>query len=186
MNEDTELFQFWSNSYLNSQINFGKFNKIEFKNIIAYGSITGSPILTLIKKYNYTSQSNHECAHLTILGTIYNLNETNIIAESNNKLENLLAHINIKNCKDKIDELVKENDVIHILGYRKLAKILILKIKINDNTQDYYISASPFLKEIALEKLSDDIIFTLIAGPFKTTSTKKSARIYLTPCVTNE
>ena len=50
LNEEVKLFQFWSSSYINSQIKFDKFNKIEFDNIIAYGSISGYPILTLIKK----------------------------------------------------------------------------------------------------------------------------------------
>ena len=54
LNAHTKLFQFWSNSYINSQIKFDKFNKLLFENISAYGSISGFPIITIIKKYNFT------------------------------------------------------------------------------------------------------------------------------------
>ena len=64
LNEEIKLFEFWSNSYINSQIKFDKFNKIEFGDILAYGSISGYPILTLVKKYNITSKSNHLSAYL--------------------------------------------------------------------------------------------------------------------------
>ena len=50
LNEDVKLFQFWSSSCINSQIKCDKFNKIEFDNIIAWGSISGYPILTIIRK----------------------------------------------------------------------------------------------------------------------------------------
>ena len=43
-----------------------------------------------------------------------------------NKLEILLANINTKCCKEKIDEIVNTNDIIHIIGYRSLNKILII------------------------------------------------------------
>ena len=49
LNEEVKLFQFWSNSCINSQIKFDKFNKIESHNVIAYGSISGYSIITLIK-----------------------------------------------------------------------------------------------------------------------------------------
>ena len=50
LNEQAKLFQFWSNSYLNSQIKIDKFIKIEFGNILAYGSVFGYAILSLIKR----------------------------------------------------------------------------------------------------------------------------------------
>ena len=61
---EAKLFQFWSNSYINSQIKFNNFSKIEFESIIGYGSISGDSILILIKKYNFTSKSNHLSAFL--------------------------------------------------------------------------------------------------------------------------
>ena len=57
-NEGTDLYHFWSKSYVNSQSRFHKFNKKEFKNISAHGSFAGCPILELIKKYSFTSKSN--------------------------------------------------------------------------------------------------------------------------------
>ena len=50
LDEEVKLFQFWSNSYINSQIKFDNFKKIDFGDILAYGSISGYPLLTLVKK----------------------------------------------------------------------------------------------------------------------------------------
>ena len=98
-----------------------------------------------------------------------------------NKLEFLLANINTRSCKDKIDDIVNTNDIVHIIGYRSLNKILILKLRINDVTDDHYVIASYFLKEIVLNKIKDENQFSLIAGPYKINPQKKPSRIYLTP-----
>ena len=103
-----------------------------------------------------------------------------------NKLEILLANINTKCCKEKIDEIVNTNDIVHIVGYRSLNKGLILKLGINDVLDDHYIIASYFLKEIVLNKIKDENQFSLVTGPYKTNPQKKPSRIYLTPWVTNE
>ena len=182
LNEEVELFQFWSNSHINSQIKFDKFKKIDFGNIIAYGSISGYPILTLVKKYNFTSNSNHLSASLQIYGINYDIQEDEIEnIQALNKLEILLANINTRSCKEKIDEIVNTNDILHIVGYRSLNKSLIIKLKINDATGDHYILASYFLKEIVLNKIKDENQFSLVAGPYKTNPQKKPTRIYLTP-----
>ena len=187
LNKNTKLFQFWSNSYKNSQIKFDKFNKIEFGDILAYGSISAYPMLTIIKKYNFTSKSNNLSAHIQIYGINYD-NQGDEIEniQAIIKLEIILANINTKSCKEKIDEIVNTNDIVHIIGYRSLNKSLILKLRINNVTDDYYVIASYFLKEIILNKIKDENQFTLISGLFKTNPQKKSSRIYLTPWVTNE
>ena len=179
LNKDTTLFQFWSNSYLNSIINVASFKKLDFKNIIAYGSISGNPIITLVKKYNFTTKSNHTAAHIEINNLIDNANENSNLP--NNTLEELLSNVTTKSCTLKIDEIVKENDIIVVKGYRKLAKSLILKLKFNVNEDENYFIASPFLKELAIKKIEKEIHFKVIAGPFKTTAQKKSARTYFTP-----
>ena len=69
-NEGTELYDIWSKSYVNSQSRFHEFYKKEFKNISANGSIAGCPILTLIKKYSFTSKSNQ----LSFFRQIYGVN----------------------------------------------------------------------------------------------------------------
>ena len=146
---EVKLFQFWSNSYINSQIKFDKFKKIDFGDIIAYGSISGYPLLTIVKKYNFTSKSNHLSAHIQIYGINYDIQEDEIEnIQTLNKLEILLANIDTRSCKDKIDEIVNTNDIIHIIGYRSLNKSLIIKLRINDVTDDHYVIASYFLKEI--------------------------------------
>ena len=118
LNEEIKLFQFWSNSCINSQIRFDKFNKIEFDSIIADGSISEFPILTVIRKYNFTSKSNHLSAFLQINGITYDIQQDEIEnVQTLNKLEILLANISTKYCKDKIDEIVNTNDIIHVIGY---------------------------------------------------------------------
>ena len=182
LDEQTKLFQFWSNSYINSQIKFDKFKQIDFGNILAYGSISGFPLLTLVKKYNFTSKNNNLSASLQIYGINYDIQEDEIEnIQALNKLEILLANINTRSCKQKIDELVNTNDIIHIIGYRLLNKSLIIKLRINDALDDHYIIASCFLKEIVFNKIKDENQFSLVAGPFKINPQKKPSRIYLIP-----
>ncbi len=179
---EVKLFQFWSNSYIKSQIKFDKFKKIDFGDILAYGSISGYPLLTLVKKYNFTSKSNHLSPFIQIYGINYDIQEDEIEnIQALNKLEILLANINTRSCKEKIDELVNTNDKLHIIGYRSLNKSLIIKLRINDATDDHYIIASYFLKEIVLIKIKDENQFSLVTGPFKTNPQKKPSRIYFTP-----
>ena len=87
----------------------------------------------------------------------------------------------MRSCKQKIDELVNTNDIIHIIGYRSINKSVIIKVRINDALDDHYIIASYFLKEIVLNKIKDENQFSLVAGPYKTNPQKKPSRIYLIP-----
>ena len=140
LNEEVKLFQFCANSCINSQIKFDKFKKIEVDKIIDYGSISGYPILTLIKKYNFTYKSNHLSASLQTYGINYDIQQDEIeIIHALNKLEILLANIHSKSRKEKIDEIVNTNDIIHIIGYRSLNKSLIIKLRTNDELDDHYI-----------------------------------------------
>ena len=182
LNVEVKLFQFWSNSYINSQIKFDKFKKIDFGDILAYGSISGYPLLTLVKKHNFTSKNNNQSAFIQIYGINYDIQEDEIEnIQALDKLEILLANINTRSCKEKIDQIVDTNDILHIVGYRSLNKSLIIKLRINDATDDHYIIASYFLKEIVLNKIKDENQFSLVAGPYKTNPQKKPTRIYLTP-----
>ena len=156
LNIEVKLFQFWSNSYINSQIKFDKFKKIDFGDILAYGSISGYPLLTLIKKCNVTSKSNHLSAFIQKFGINYDIQEDEIEnIQALNKLEILLANIITRSCKEKTDEIVNTNDIILIIGYRSINKTLIVKLRINNVLDDYYIIASYFLKEIVLNRIKD-------------------------------
>ncbi len=44
LNVEVKLFQVWSNSNKNSQIKFDKFKKIDFGDILGYGSVSGYPL----------------------------------------------------------------------------------------------------------------------------------------------
>ena len=156
--------------------------KIDFGDILAYGSISGYPLLTLVKKYKFTSKSNHLSAFIQLYGINYDIQEDQIEKiQALNKLEILLANINTRSCKEKIDEIVNTNDIVHIIGYRSLNKTLIIKLRINDVLDDHYIIASYFLKEIISNKIKDNNQFSLVTGPYKTNPQKKPSRIYLTP-----
>ena len=156
--------------------------KIDFGDILAYGSISGYPLLTLVKKYNFTSKNNNQSAFIQIYGINDDIQEDEIEnIQALNKLELLLANINSRSCKEKIDEIVNTKDILHIIGYRSLNKSLNIKLEINDATDDHYIIASYFLKEIVLNKIKDENQFSLVTGPYKTNPQKKPSRIYLTP-----
>ena len=119
---------------------------------------------------------------MQIYGINYDIQEDEIEnIQALNKLEILLANINTRSCKEKIDEIVNTNDILHIVGYRLLNKSLIKKLRTNDATDDHYIIASYFLKEIVLNKIKDENQFSLVAGPYKTNPQKKPSRIYLKP-----
>ena len=182
LNEQTKFFQFWSNSYINSQIRFDKFNNIDFGNVLAYGSISGLPVITLVKKYSFTSKSNHLSAYLQIYGINYDSQGDEMEnIQALNKLEILLANNNTKSCKEKVYEIVQANDIIHIIGYRSLNRSLIIKLRTNDKLDDHYKIASYFLKEIVLNRIKDEKQFILVTIPYKTNPQKKPSKIYLTP-----
>ena len=84
------------------------------------------------------------------------------------KLEILLANINTRSCKEKIDDFVNIIDIIHNIGFRSINESLILKLRINDELDDYYITASSFLKEIVLNKIKVENQFSLKTGIYKT------------------
>ena len=70
--------------------------KIDFGYILAYGSISGYPLLTLVKKKNFTSKSNHLSAFIQIYGINYDIQEDEVKnLQTLNKLEILLANIKI-------------------------------------------------------------------------------------------
>ena len=70
------------------------------------------------------------------------------------------------------DEIVNEYDIIHVTGYRELAKSIILKVNIDENLEDNFITAANFLQEIVIEKIKNEIQFSLTTAQFKTTPKK--------------
>ena len=106
--------------------------------------------------------------------------------QASKKLETLLAIINAKSCKEKMDEIVNTNDTIHNIGYRSFNRSLFKKLIINDSLDDHYILASYFPKEINLNKIKGGSQLRLITGPYKTNPQKKASIIYLAPWVIKE
>ena len=127
--------------------------------------------MTLIKNLKFTIRSNQISAFLHT----YVLNYDNQGVEIEKiqpliKLEFLLSNINSKSCNIKIDEFINTGDIILIIGYRTLNKSNILKLGTNENLDENFSIASCFLKEVILEKMKNENQFSLIAGPFKTTT----------------
>ena len=89
------------------------------------------------------------------------------------KLEILLANINANSYKEKMDEILNTNDIIHTIGYRSLNKRFFKKLRINDKLDDHYIKESCFLKGIILNKIKAESQLRLVTGPYKTNPTKK-------------
>ena len=58
LNEEIEIIELRSNSYLSSQSRFHRFEKIEFTILSAHGSFVGCHVLAPIKEYNFTSKGN--------------------------------------------------------------------------------------------------------------------------------
>ena len=172
-----EILQVWSKLYLNSQINFGKFNKTSFENTSAYGYTSGYPIMNPIKKYDFIAKSNHLCLFQSKYAVNYD--NANQYKENKNRLKHLFLHINTKTCVYKRDEIGNENDITHVTGYRDLAKRIILKQKITEGLEDHFINATCFSKETAIEK--KEIRFCLKTGLVKTTHQKKLARNFFNP-----
>ena len=174
INEQTEFL------YIH-KLNLISLIKIEFNNILPYGSISGFPIITKIKKYNFTSKSNHLSAFLQINGVNYNQEDGVENIQPLNKLEALLAKTKTKSCREKLDNIDNTNDILQIIGYRSLNKSLIIKLKINDELDVQYLIASFFPKKIVLNKIRNKNQFSLKVGPFKTKPQKKPSRNSLTP-----
>ena len=117
------------------------------------------------------------CAKVSIKECKNNSRED--ISKDKNILE-VLEGVNIKQCT-KIDDSVKEGDVIEITGYRKLKSSLIIRCSINDGEQKYYV-CSYWLKQIILKKLEENEnvnILSAIVGVSKTTPQKQKALLYI-------
>ena len=71
--------------------------KIDFGDILAYGSISGYPLLKLVKKYKFTSKSNHLSAFKQVYGINYVIQEDEIEnIQALNKLEIFLANFTMQ------------------------------------------------------------------------------------------
>ena len=83
-----------------------------------------------------------------------------------NNIDVLLANIITKSCKEKIDDSVNTNDLLHNIGYRALNKNHIIKLGRDDDLNDFYKIASYCRKEIILNKIKNENQFSLQIGPF--------------------
>ena len=106
--------------------------------------------MTPIMKYNFNSKTNHLCPFPQLYGINYdNINQ---YKENDSRLGHLLSNINTKLCVYKIDKTVSESDIIHGTSYTELAKSFFLKMNSNENLEDYFKSATCFLKQTAIEE----------------------------------
>ena len=104
-------------------------------------------LLTIIKKHNYYSPTRILIAFLNIYNNNIDLldqDEEDSISDVivTNLLEILSEYWTTTQCKLKLDN-IKEGDIVKVFGYRKLSKVLNLKVTINNNTEDIIV-ATPF------------------------------------------
>ncbi|KAK8836650.1 hypothetical protein M9Y10_037586 [Tritrichomonas musculus] len=177
--EGTELKLYWATTNINHYIRtiIGNFKQLDIKGINSYGSLTGIPLLSLIKECNFYNASKNLCAKVIVKGTTGNKEED--ISRDKNSME-ILEGVNIKQCT-KIDDAVKEGDIIKVTGFRKLKSSLIIKCSINDGEPNNYV-CTYWLKQIILDRIGDNETtnnLNAIVGVSKTTPQKQKALIYV-------
>jgi hypothetical protein len=137
------------------------------------------PILFLKKTgFYWTKDTNTKVANVEILGVVKNDGELD--AKPTNSLVKLPESIKIKNAAE-LDKLVEENDKITVLGYRKLEKGMLLNIRKEvEGIPELLVKTSYWIIDLVEKnKLFDKgSVFTVIAGPYKTTPTKKKSRLF--------
>ena len=117
------------------------------------------------------------CAKVIVKGTTGNKEED--ISRDKNSME-ILEGVNIKQCT-KIDDAVKEGDIIKVTGFRKLKSSLIIKCGINDGEPNNYV-CTYWLKQIILDRIGDNETtnnLNAIVGVSKTTPQKQKALLYV-------
>ena len=153
------------------------FKQLDIKRITAYGSLTGIPIMQLIKEGSFTNASKNLCAKMVVKECKNNETE-DITGYRDNIMQEVDA--NIKQCR-KIDESVKLGDIIKVTGYKLLKSSLLIRCSINGGDPKDYI-ATYWLKEIILDKLKYTKITNCIeavVGPTKTSPQKQKCYIYV-------
>lgn len=189
LQENTELNLYWAvaniTKYLTNGINFYK--QLDIHGITAYGSLTGLPILTIKKNGTYLSQTKKRCAAMEIIEKRCNKTEDTSILNTTIKAKNLLDicpdYVGIKG-KNKLDSVVTEGDTVTILEYKEFKSSIVIKASINDRDPDYYVT-SYWLQQIIKERIKEENphIFTVLAGPDKSSPNKHKCKTYLGPKV---
>ena len=153
------------------------FKQLDIRGITAYGSLTGIPIMQLIKEGSFTNTSKNLCAKVVVKGCKNNETE-DITGYRDNIMQEIDA--NIKQCK-KIDEDVKLGDTIKIVGYKLLKSSLLIRCSVNNGELKDFV-ATYWIKEIILSKLKSKKIINCVeavVGPTKTTPQKQKCFIYV-------
>lgn len=176
--ENTDLKLYWATSNiqrsLQNLIDKNNFKQLDINGIVAYGSLTRTPLITLRKNGTYYNKSRNLCANISISKYTPNAHE-NININENDLLEQI--DVSAKKCR-KIDEVVKPGDIIKIIGYKTLKSSLLIRCIINNKTDNYL--ATYWLKETLLERIHNGYNrhIEVIVGIPKTTPQKQKAYIY--------
>lgn len=179
-NDDAEVFMYWSTynvtDYINKTIN--SYKLLNLDKIKAYGTLTGVPLLTLRKTGTYINSTKNKCAALKIVNSTENAEE-DISYGLSRKLEILPPDVKIKNCL-KLDDCVKEGDIIVIDAVRLLKKSVIVSAIINKERSTWrtYL-VNYWLKEIVNKELSNGVEFSVVVGPKRTTPNNVTALTYI-------
>ena len=184
LGDNTELDLYWSTTNINKYIEKVTtcYKKLDIHGIVAYGSLTGKPILVAKKVGEYISQTKNKCAAMEIVQRRNNTKEDTSILDKNLKLDTELEeipdYIGVKG-KPKLDSVVKEGDTITILGYRQTKASMLIKASIGDNTPEYYVATYWLCNIINSHVLENKNKFTVLAGPDKTAPNKHKFKTYV-------
>ncbi len=197
--ERTKLHMVWGVSNVAKSLiaNEKMFKKINVGYTVAYGSISGEPIITLQKTGTYHNNSRNLCASVKIVGQNESASEQDKAKDT--LMYEMSSYVKAGSCKC-IDDIVKEGDIVTIYGYRQLRNSMLLAVRINGKVKEKYntindinVKGSYWIKEIVQKHIaagqntldSDNIhisrknsIINVVAGAYKTTPTKHKNRVY--------
>ena len=60
--------------------------------------------------------------------------------------EKLPEYFTTTQCQHKLDNIVKDGEAFKLIGFRKLSKVLILNVKMNNDIEQCIIVATQFLR----------------------------------------
>ena len=136
-----------------------------------------------LRKQSYTPpHSHHKIARLDIYNSRINLLDQDVEdyiekKEKTKPLEILPEFITTTQCKHKFDDFVKKRRAtVEILGVSNLSIVLILKIPININTEEYNIVATQVSKKIVITETENPRTINSNTGTFNNNSPKNKAQ----------
>jgi hypothetical protein len=144
---------------------------IKRANQVCYVTYSRNPLLAIEKNGFYYNSSNNKCPSVRIVAQNPNkeITCTKETERQSHELEEIPQSVKIKDCK-KVEDL-KDGDIYEVRGYTDRSKSKIVNL-----SGTYYIGTY-WLRELVEKEPKHT--FNVLAGPLKTTPTKKKCRTFL-------